>query len=252
MDVEKANPEGWKEVTKIPGPKGSKAPVGSGTGPLPDVYTWAEKPVDKATRTERVSAKGTKRGMNPSTNLGLVNSFGGSAFKPPRPVRKDMDGLTKAVNELREFVKSAQESLDKGAAENYQKVLRGMEEQDKTHKFDTSLGKVRPRREDEPLEMEKASAAMNVMGHPHKQPGTKPIPGGEKAFMQTKVRKAEPVTSEDMEGLSKSLLGLTDIVKSMNDVMKAEYPAPRAKERPPGRNDSMGRNYKKPEKAESR
>lgn len=41
--LEKSNPKGWKQVTKIPGPKGSKAPVGSGTGPLPSVYSWAEK-----------------------------------------------------------------------------------------------------------------------------------------------------------------------------------------------------------------
>jgi hypothetical protein len=45
------NPKGWKHVTKLK--HGRKPPVGSGQGPLPDVHTWAEKPVTTKSKPKR-------------------------------------------------------------------------------------------------------------------------------------------------------------------------------------------------------
>lgn len=86
---------------------------------------------------------------------------------------------------------------------------------------------------------DKASAMMNVLGHQKKQPGTKPVAGGEKAFMPTKVKKSEPVTQEDMMNLSKSLMDLRDVVKATVQVLGRGIPKK-------GKFDSMGRNYKPP------
>ena len=48
-------------------------------------------------------------------------------------------------------------------------------------------------------DIDKASAAMTAMGHPHKQPGTKPLPGGERAFVpfKSKVRKGDEDRDEE-------------------------------------------------------
>lgn len=215
--------------------------------------------VDKATRTERVSAKGTKRGMNPSTNLGLVNSFGGSAFKPARPVRKDMDGLKKAISDLNEMVDKATraQSMSQRAVKTGNKTRAGLVEHVREHGSERDNFNSP---NDRDVAHEKASSrAATFDKSEYPAPRAKEKPAGkfdswgrnaqppkdkeeemEKSFKNNErehvrtlpkkqdIKKSEPITQEDMAGLSKSLLGLTEMVKSMDDVLKGTVEQNRA------------------------